>query len=68
MVDSTAKRIETAIGSELEGKIVFSTDYAELVLLVLLASFETLCILVLEFFLKLLALLVLCLLSIFLML
>ena len=30
MVDSTAKRIETAIGSEQEGKIVFSTDYAEL--------------------------------------
>ena len=30
MVDSTAKRIETAIGSEPEGKIVFSTDYAEL--------------------------------------
>lgn len=30
MVDSTAKRIETAIASEPEGKIVFSTDYAEL--------------------------------------
>lgn len=30
MVDSTAKRIETAIGLEAEGKIVFSTDYAEL--------------------------------------
>ena len=30
MVDSTAKRIETAIGLEPEGKIVFSTDYAEL--------------------------------------
>ena len=30
MVDSTAKRIEIAIGSEPEGKVVFSTDYAEL--------------------------------------
>ena len=30
MIDSTAKRIEAAISSEPEGKIVFSTDYAEL--------------------------------------
>ena len=30
MVDSTAKKIETAIDSESEGKIIFSTDYAEL--------------------------------------
>ena len=30
MVDSTAKKIESAIGSEEEGKIIFSSDYAEL--------------------------------------
>ena len=30
MINSTAKRIETAICSETEGKIIFSTDYAEL--------------------------------------
>lgn len=30
MVDSTAKKIETAIGSAAEGKIIFSSDYAEM--------------------------------------
>ncbi len=30
MVDSTAKKIEAAISSETEGKIVFAADYAEL--------------------------------------
>lgn len=29
MIDSTAKKIESIIGSEPEGKIIFSSDYAE---------------------------------------
>lgn len=30
MVDSTAKKIEAAVGSEFEGKIIFPSDYAEI--------------------------------------
>ena len=30
MIDSTAKKIERAINSESQGKIIFTTDYAEM--------------------------------------